>query len=178
MFKLWRIAVRDLGRNKRRSALTMIAVAMGLALVIALHGYEMGAIQGSIEDNIRVQTSHVQVRGESYDADKVSLKWEDLLEDPLGLVAQAQMLAEVRAAAPVLWASGILGKGEVESVRQRPWHTSSAMPPTSRNTSPGPSRWGPRVAPESPHIPARKRPPAQWCKPRRHTARQPPERAE
>jgi len=109
MFKLWRIAIRDLGRNKRRSALTLIAVMMGLALVIALHGFEMGAIQGSIESNIRVQTGHVQVRGESYDADKVSLKWEDLLEEPLGLVAQAQMRAEVRAAAPVLWASGILG---------------------------------------------------------------------
>jgi len=108
MFKLWRIAVRDLGRNKRRSALTLIAVAMGLALVIALHGFEMGAIQGAIDDNIRVQTGHVQVRGESYDEDKVSLKWEDLLEEPQGLAAQAQTLAEVRAAAPVLWAGGVL----------------------------------------------------------------------
>jgi len=112
MFKLWRIAIRDLGRNKRRSGLTLIAVMMGLALVIALHGFEMGAIQGSIENNIRVQTGHVQVRGESYEEDKVSLKWEDLLEDPLGLAAQAQMLAEVRAAAPVLWAGGILGTVE------------------------------------------------------------------
>jgi ABC-type lipoprotein release transport system permease subunit len=118
MFKLWRIAVRDLGRNKRRSALTLIAVMMGLALVIALHGFEMGAIQGMVDDNIRVQTGHVQVRGESYDEDKVSLKWEDLLEEPLGLVAQAQTLAEVRAAAPVLWASGILGTVE-ESVGVR-----------------------------------------------------------
>jgi len=118
MFKLWRIAIRDLGRNRRRSALTLIAVAMGLALVIALHSYEMGAIQGSIEDNIRVQTSHVQVREGSYDEDKVSLKWEDLLEEPLDLAAQAQTLAEVRAAAPVLWASGILGTVE-ESVGVR-----------------------------------------------------------
>jgi ABC-type lipoprotein release transport system permease subunit len=112
MFRLWRIAIRDLGRNKRRSALTLIAVAMGLALVIALHGFEMGAIQGAIDDSIRVQTGHVQVRGESYDADKVSLKWEDLLEDPLELAVQAQTLAEVRAAAPVLWAGGILGTVE------------------------------------------------------------------
>jgi ABC-type lipoprotein release transport system permease subunit len=118
MFKLWRIAVRDLGRNKRRSALTLIAVAMGLALVISLHGFEMGAIQGAIDDNIRVQTSHVQVRGESYDADKVSLKWEDLLEEPQGLAAQAQTLAEVRAAAPVLWAGGVLATVE-ESVGVR-----------------------------------------------------------
>jgi len=118
MFQLWRIAVRDLGRNKRRSALTLIAVMMGLALVIALHGFEMGAIQGAIDDNIRIQTGHVQVRGGSYDQDKVSLKWEDLLEDQQALAAQAQGLAEVRAAAPVLWAGGILGTVE-ESVGVR-----------------------------------------------------------
>ena len=118
MFKLWRIAIRDLGRNKRRSGLTLIAVAMGLAMLIALHCLEMGAMQGSVENNIRIQTGHVQVRGGSYDADKVSLKWDDLLEDPMGLVAQAQMQKEVRSAAPVLWASGILGTVE-ESVGVR-----------------------------------------------------------
>jgi ABC-type lipoprotein release transport system permease subunit len=112
MFKLWRIAIRDVGRNKRRSGLTLIAVALGLALVIALHGLEMGAMEGSVENNIRVQSGHVQVRAESYEEDKVSLKWEDLLEDPQRLVAQAQTLAEVQAAAPVLWASGILGTVE------------------------------------------------------------------
>jgi ABC-type lipoprotein release transport system permease subunit len=118
MYRLWRIAVRDLRRNKRRSALTLIAVMMGLALVITLHSFEMGAIQGSIENNIRVQTGHVQVREESYDEEKVSLKWEDLLEDPQALAAQAQMQPNVRAAAPVLWASGILNTSE-ESVGTR-----------------------------------------------------------
>ena len=103
IYRLWRIAVRDLGRNRRRSALTLIAVMMGLALVITLHGFEMGAIQGTIQNSIRVQTGHVQVRGESYDEDKVSLKWEDLLEEPLALAAQAQALAEVRGAAPTIY---------------------------------------------------------------------------
>jgi len=91
---------------------------MGLALVITLHSFEMGAIQGSIENNIRVQTGHVQVRAESYDEEKVSLKWEDLLDEPQALAAQVQMLPNVRAAAPVLWASGILNTSE-ESVGTR-----------------------------------------------------------
>jgi ABC-type lipoprotein release transport system permease subunit len=115
MYRLWRIAVRDLRRNKRRSALTLIAVMMGLALVITLHSFEMGAMQGAIENNIRVQTGHVQVRAGSYDEEKVSLKWEDLLQEPQVSAAQAQGLPNVRAAAPVLWASGILVTAE-ESV--------------------------------------------------------------
>ncbi len=108
MYRLWRIAVRDLRRNKRRSALTMIAVMLGLALVITLHGYEMGAMEGAIENNIRVHTGHLQVRAESYDEEKVSLRWEDLLQEPQAVAAQAQALPNVRDAAPVLWASGIL----------------------------------------------------------------------
>jgi ABC-type lipoprotein release transport system permease subunit len=118
VYRIWRIAVRDLRRNKRRSALTLIAVMMGLALVITLHSFEMGAMQGSIENKIRVQTGHVQVRAESYDEDKVSLKWEDLLQEPQALAAKAQALPEVQAAAPVLWASGILNTAE-ESVGTR-----------------------------------------------------------
>jgi ABC-type lipoprotein release transport system permease subunit len=118
VYRLWRIAVRDLRRNKRRSALTLVAVMLGLALVIVLHGYEMGAIQGSIENNIRIQTGHVQVRAESYDEEKVSLEWEDLLEDPQAVAARAQALPNVRGAAPVLWASGIMNTAD-ESVGLR-----------------------------------------------------------
>lgn len=118
MYRLWRIAVRDLRRNKRRSALTLIAVMLGLALIITLHGFEMGAIEGSIENNIRVQTAHVQVRADSYEVEKVSLKWEDLLQEPQALATQARALPQVRAAAPVLWASGILNTTE-ESVGLR-----------------------------------------------------------
>ncbi len=118
MFRLWKLAIRDLGRNKRRSGLTLVAVALGLGLLVLISGLMEGSVWGTIENNIRVQSGHVQVREESYDEDKVSLKWEDLLDDPQGLVAQAQDLPEVRAATPVLWASGILATGD-ESVGVR-----------------------------------------------------------
>jgi ABC-type lipoprotein release transport system permease subunit len=96
----------------------MIAVMLGLALVITLHGYEMGAIEGAIENNIRVQTGHVQVRAETYEEEKVSLKWEDLLQEPQAVAAQAKALPNVRDAAPVLWASGIMNTAD-ESVGLR-----------------------------------------------------------
>jgi ABC-type lipoprotein release transport system permease subunit len=108
MLRLWRIAIRDVIRNKRRSGLTLVAIAMGLALVIALHSFEIGAMEGSIDNNIRIQSGHVQVRAESYEEDKISLKWEDLLENPQEVVAQALSVPEVQSAAPVIWAGGIL----------------------------------------------------------------------
>jgi ABC-type lipoprotein release transport system permease subunit len=118
MFRLWKIAARDLGRNKRRSGLTLLAMALGLALLVVTSGLMVGAVEGSIENSIRVQTGHVQIREESYNEDKVSLKWEDLLIDPQVLAAKAQALPEVQVATPVLWASGILATNE-ESVGVR-----------------------------------------------------------
>jgi len=108
MLQLWRIAYRDLRRNKRRSILTLIAVALGMGLLVTLSGLVEGEIAGALENSIRLQTGHLQVREESYDEDKVSLKWEDLLANAPELAVQVQALPGVRAATPMLWASGIL----------------------------------------------------------------------
>jgi ABC-type lipoprotein release transport system permease subunit len=115
MGKLWLIAYRDLGRNKRRSMLTLAAVALGMGLLIVMSGLIKGAVDGSVENAIRLQTGHLQVRAASYDEDEVSLEWKDLLADPEGLAAQIRAMAGVRLATPVLWANGMLTAGD-ESV--------------------------------------------------------------
>jgi ABC-type lipoprotein release transport system permease subunit len=118
MRQLWKIAYRDLARNRRRSLLTLVAVALGVAMLVTLTGLYTGAIEDSIENNIRLQTGHLQVRDDSYDEDKVSLAWEDLLDNAEELAAQVRALDGVEAASPVLWASGILSTHE-ESVGVR-----------------------------------------------------------
>ncbi len=118
MRQLWKIAYRDLARNRRRSLLTLVAVALGVAMLVTLTGLYSGAIEDSIENNIRLQTGHLQLRDESYDEDKVSLAWEDLLDNSQELAAQVQAMEDVKVASPVLWASGILGTSE-ESVGVR-----------------------------------------------------------
>jgi len=115
---LVRIAFRNLGRNRRRSALTLAAVALGMGLLIVLAGFTKGEIDASLRNSIRLQTGHVQVREESYEDEKLSLAWEDLLENPQDLVARAEALEAVRVATPILWANGILGVQE-ESVGVR-----------------------------------------------------------
>ena len=106
--KLWVIAYRDLGRNRRRSILSLVAVALGLALLIIMNGYIAGVIDGALQNDIRLRSGHVQIRASSYKEEQTSLKWEDLLDNPAALVARARALPEVKAAAPVLWATGIL----------------------------------------------------------------------
>ncbi len=106
--KLWVIAYRDLTRNRRRTFFTLLAVALGLALLIVLNGYIAGVLEDSLQNSIRLQTGHVQVRAASYPEGKRSLQWKDLVERPEAIVAQAQTMPEVLAAAPVLWADAML----------------------------------------------------------------------
>jgi ABC-type lipoprotein release transport system permease subunit len=52
------------------------------------------------------------VRAESYDEDKTSLAWEDLIENPDQVAAQIAALAPVTVATPRLFASGIVRVGD------------------------------------------------------------------
>ena len=106
--KLWAIGYRDLGRNRRRSVFTMLAVALGLALLIVMNGYIAGVMGDSLENSIRLQTGHLQLRAPSYELEEMSLQWQDLLADADKLAAQAQGIAGVQTAAPVVWARAIL----------------------------------------------------------------------
>ena len=113
--KLWTIGYRDLGRNRRRSIFTALAVGLGLALLIVMNGYITGVMDDSLQNSIRLQTGHVQLRAPGYVSEELSLQWQDLLPDAAALAAQAQSIAGVQAAAPVLWARVILNTAD-ESV--------------------------------------------------------------
>jgi ABC-type lipoprotein release transport system permease subunit len=106
--KLWVIAYRDLGRHRRRSVFTLLAVALGLALLLTINGLISGVVADSLANSIRLRTGHVQIRAASFQEDQLSLQAKDLLANPDALVAQAKALSEVKAAAPVLWSSVIL----------------------------------------------------------------------
>jgi ABC-type lipoprotein release transport system permease subunit len=118
MRQLVKIAYRDLVRSRRRSILTLVAIAVGVSLLVFMSGFIQGAITDSIENNIRLQTGHLKITAESYDEDKVSLAWDDLLDNPEEIAAQVRGLDGVEAASPVLQASGIVSTPE-ESVGVR-----------------------------------------------------------
>ncbi len=116
--KLWTIAYRDLLRNRRRSIFTLLAVALGLALLMVINGLIAGMMEDALQNNIRLRTGHVQLRAPSYQERKVSLQWQDLLDNPDGLATRINSMSEVKAAAPVLWVGSSLSTG-AESVGVR-----------------------------------------------------------
>lgn len=124
---LWTMAWRDLGRNRRRTFFSILAVGLGLALLIVLNGYIQGVMQDSLNNVIRMESGHLQLRAPSYETDKSSLLWEDLLSDPETLAAQVRDMDGVATAAPVLWAGGYLNTRD-ESVGVRIFGIDPAAP--------------------------------------------------
>jgi putative ABC transport system permease protein len=112
MNQFLKMAFRDLGRNRRRSILSAFAVTMGTTLLLFIAATVRGEMNGAMQNSIRLDTGHLQVRASTYDDSKDSLAWKDLIEDPDKLINQLKTLPQVNAATPRLIASGILTLGD------------------------------------------------------------------
>jgi len=108
MSQTFKLAFRNIGRNKTRSLLSALAVAVGMALLLLMASVMEGEMRGAMQNSIRLQSGHLQIRPASYDENKISLKWEDLIENPEQVVEKVTSLPQVTAATPRLIASAIL----------------------------------------------------------------------
>ncbi len=111
MIQLFTMAFRDLGRNRRRSFFSALAVSLALGLLMLLAAFVQGEFGGALNSSIRLQSGHLQVRAKTYEQNKTSLKYEDLIENPDQVAAQIAAIPGVKVATPRLFASGILGVG-------------------------------------------------------------------
>jgi ABC-type lipoprotein release transport system permease subunit len=112
MIQIFRMAWRDLGRNRRRSFLSALAVGLALMLLLFLAAFIQGEMKTSIDTSIRLISGHLQVRANTYDEVKTSLKWADLVENPQQIADQIAALEPVQVASPRLYASGIVAVGD------------------------------------------------------------------
>jgi ABC-type lipoprotein release transport system permease subunit len=112
MTQLIKLAFRNLNRNRRRSILSALAVAMGLTLLLFIAGILRGEIQGSLDTTIKMVSGDLQVRSSTYVEAKSSLKWSDLVVNPDQVVAQIKTVPQVAEATPRLYATGILTVGD------------------------------------------------------------------
>ena len=100
MFQAFKLAYRNVGRNKTRSLLSALAVGIGMALLLLMAAVLEGEMKGALQNTIRLQSGHLQVRPASYEEGKISLKWEDLIENPEQVAEQVKSLPQVTANQP------------------------------------------------------------------------------
>jgi len=113
MYHIFKMAYRNLGRNRRRSFFSSLSIGIGLALLLFIAAFIEGEIRQATDMTIELQSGHIQVRASSYDEAKSSLAWEDLVENPQQIAAQIASLGPVIAATPRLFANGIVYSGNL-----------------------------------------------------------------
>ncbi len=115
MLTLYKMAWRDLGRNRRRTFFSMLALAFGMALLVFMASFIAGEMRDALKSAINLQSGHLQVRAASYNEDKTSLDFADLIENPDALAAQIAARPEVLVATPRLYATGIVAAGDTSA---------------------------------------------------------------
>jgi ABC-type lipoprotein release transport system permease subunit len=115
MIYLFKMAFRNLRRNRRRSFFSALALGMGLALLLFMASVVAGEIRGAMDSSIKLQSGDLQIRASSYNENKTSLAWEDLIENPDQIAAKIASLPSVKVATPRLFASGIIEEGDVST---------------------------------------------------------------
>lgn len=108
MTNYFKMAYRNLGRHRRRSFLSALALAIGTALLMFIVAFFEGEMRSSMETTLRLDSGHIQIRDADYDPDKLSVAWEYLIENPDQAAAQIEALDQVQTATPRLIASGIV----------------------------------------------------------------------
>jgi ABC-type lipoprotein release transport system permease subunit len=112
MMNIIKMAYRDLGRNRRRTFFSALALGIGLALLLFMAGVINWEIQNSLDQTIQLVSGNLQVRSSTYSEDKTSLDWKDLIASPVEVASQVASLAPVQVATPRLYASGIVQSGD------------------------------------------------------------------
>ena len=79
---LIKLAFRNIFRNFRRTFFTFIAIAMGLALMLAMDSLLSGIDQQSFEKIINYETGHVKIFSLGYQKEKDDLPLDKLIASP------------------------------------------------------------------------------------------------
>lgn len=109
----WRIGWRNLGRNRRRTLITIIGLALGYSAVVVMTGLSRGLVAEMIDNGTGMLTGQLQVFAEDYLPDRG-------IYDTLGgregidveaLVAEVAGDPRVAAASPRVYAGGLVSTG-------------------------------------------------------------------
>lgn len=105
------IALRNVLRNPRRTALNLVAIAVGVVVVLSMKGWIGGFAQTAYETQMDLDTAQVQILQKDYENEKQRLPLDLLVSDWPQVAQVAKSLPGVVAVGPRLDFSGQLTNG-------------------------------------------------------------------
>jgi putative ABC transport system permease protein len=95
-----KLAARNLLRNKRRSAITFIAIGLGLVLVLFFYGFIQGVDKQFTDNFIKAQTGHIQMHARGYQEKARLMPVDIAIKDYQGVVRKLAELPGVKGIYP------------------------------------------------------------------------------
>ncbi len=113
---LFRLAVRSLARNRRRSLITLLAMALGVALVVVAFGIGEGMRNLLISQAVDSRSGALQVHKKGYLDEQEALPLDLTLPHDDAFVARMARVPGVRAVSGRLAFTGLVTNGEIASM--------------------------------------------------------------
>jgi ABC-type lipoprotein release transport system permease subunit len=104
----FKLAWRNLGRNRRRTVITAVALAVGMSLCVASYGWMDGINADILHALTRLDLGHVQVHHPDYPRER-TLKLT--IDDAGAIVARARKLGGVRGVSTRVYGFGLASHG-------------------------------------------------------------------
>ena len=109
---LWRLAIRNIFRNKKRSLLTLVVVVAGVGSSIVLSALARGISEQMIKDAIFNLTGHIKIFAPEYREDPVI---DNSFTEPSG-----ELLTVLEGAGVARWVKRVRVPGVVASEQHLP----------------------------------------------------------
>ena len=111
MLDLISLAVRNIFRNGRRTAITVFSIVVGFAAMACFGGFIEFSFEGLRENTIRTQLGHLQIYARGYWERRVSDPESVLISEPEEVIERIAKLPGVAAVTPRLSVSGLASTG-------------------------------------------------------------------
>jgi putative ABC transport system permease protein len=109
---LAKIAVRNIFRNGRRSAITLMVIVFGAVALILFGGYRARTFFALRESTIRGRVGHLQVYKAGYSKARSQKPLEYGLDDPAALRREIESVPHVKMTAAQISVMGLVSNGE------------------------------------------------------------------
>ncbi len=108
----FKLALRNIFRNKRRTAITFLSIIAASAAIIVFGGFIAFSFEGLRETTIRTQLGHLQIAKKGYFEQGAGLSERFLISDPASIESDIQKSPLVNTTTRRLTGSGLISAGE------------------------------------------------------------------
>jgi len=111
---VYKLAFRNIFRQKARSLLTLVAIVLGVTGLVLSGGFVEDVFYQLREATIHSHLGHIQIYHSGYSSEGRRDPFGYLVEDPAGLAEELSSYAEIEDVLPRLTLSGLLSTGKAD----------------------------------------------------------------